>query len=98
MSEFKLTYLCVIIKIYFVFYFFRLSGVSIEFTKKHDMEESINELKNKNVDPFNGKFIFKISLNLKNFEYKILKLKIQTCFFNLKIFQKLSNSIYFIVF
>jgi hypothetical protein len=56
----------------FCFLFFRLSGVSIEFTKKHDMEESINELKNKNVDPFNGKFNFKISLNLKNFEYKIL--------------------------
>ena len=37
--------------------FFELPGVSIEFTKRHDIEQSIQELKSKNVDPFNGKFI-----------------------------------------
>jgi len=38
--------------------FFELAGVSIEFTKKHDIEEAINELKSKNVDPFNVGFEF----------------------------------------
>lgn len=38
--------------------YFELCGISIEFTKKQDFTESFNELKQKNVDPFNAGFSF----------------------------------------
>ena len=50
--------------LFITFIYFRLSGVSIEFTKKHDIDESLNELKSKNVDPFNGKIKISISVIL----------------------------------
>lgn len=55
--------------------FFELAGVSIEFTKKHDIEEAINELKSKNVDPFNVGFEF-----IKDKSYQIDLTQLRLCF------------------
>jgi hypothetical protein len=41
--------------------YFDLIGISIEYVKSDEIEESINELKNKNVDPFNEGFTFERS-------------------------------------